>query len=128
MRILVADDHSDGAETQAQLLRMSGHETHVCLHGNEVMEMVERIRPDAILLDLVMPGMDGFEVADELSHNTDLRPRLVVAVTGATDRATRDRTEQAGFDYYLAKPVYWPDLQSILARADRQSDGVGSQP
>jgi CheY-like chemotaxis protein len=121
MRILVADDHSDVAETQAHLLRMNGYETHVCLHGNEVMEMVERIRPEAILLDLRMPGMDGFDVADELTYNADLRPQLMVAVTGVTDPETRDRTVQAGFDHYLAKPVRWPDLQSILAQADRRS-------
>jgi CheY-like chemotaxis protein len=122
MRILVADDLSDAAETQALLLRLSGHESHVCLHGNEVMEMVERIRPEALLLDLCMPGMDGFDVIDELAQNADLRPQLVVAVTGATDSETRDRTERAGFDYYLAKPVYWPELQAILDQAERHAN------
>ena len=120
IRILVTDDHSDVVETQAEVLRMNGYETHVCFHGNEVMEMVERIRPEALLLDLRMPGMDGFDVADELDHNTDLRPQLLVAVTGAADPETRLRTQQAGFDHYLLKPVRWPDLQSILAQADRR--------
>jgi len=114
MLVLVADDHPDVAHLQATLLKQNGYETEVCVHGNQVMEAIERTRPDVVLLDLTMPGMDGFDVAEELEINADLRPTLLVAVTGHHDEMMRKRTRDAGFDHHLLKPVSWSDLAPLL--------------
>ena len=79
------------------------------------MPLVEENRPDVLLLDLAMPGMNGFDVALELRLNPDLRPRLLIAVTGYSDDGSKEMTARAGFDYHLVKPLMLFNLLSILA-------------
>jgi CheY-like chemotaxis protein len=117
MPILIADDDADTVTTQALLLRSRGYEVLTCVHGNDVMPMVEEHHPRALLLDLSMPQMNGFDVAQELHDNPDLRPQLLVAITGYGDDKTKERTAAAGFDYHLLKPVNIEELAAILDRA-----------
>ena len=114
MCILVADDDHDTVATQALLLRTKGFDVIECEHGKDVMPLVEQHRPNVLLLDLSMPEMDGFDVAEELKENPDLRPNLVVAVTGYGDEATRRRVADAGFDHHFLKPVALPDLLAVV--------------
>ena len=117
LRVVVADDNSDAAETLAMLLRAEGHDVALAANGVEAVEQVNRFGPDIVLLDLGMPVMSGVEAAREIRagpHGPDVR---LVAVTGWGQPADRDRTKQAGFDLHLVKPVTPQDLDEALAIA-----------
>lgn len=118
MRVLVADDDRGNVELQVRLLQREGHHAFRCYHGADVMEMVERLRPDVLLLDLAMPDLSGYEIAEELRLNPDLRPECVIAVTGYDRDSDRARTAEAGFDHHLVKPVSWDQLQAVLESHD----------
>jgi signal transduction histidine kinase len=112
MRVLVVDDNRDAADSLALLLRASGAETDVVYAGQEALATVERFRPHVVLLDLSMPGMDGYQVAQSIrSGNRQVR---IVALTGWTHEQARSRTSQSGFDHHLAKPVDLGSLRSVL--------------
>lgn len=112
LRVLIVDDHAEQVSVMANLLRRSGFEPLECLHSQDCMEMVERLRPDVILLDLTMPSMSGFDIADEIRHNPDLRPSRLIAITGLGSDEYRAQTREHGFDYHFVKPL---DSQEILA-------------
>ena len=102
-RVLVVDDNVDAAESLGLLLKSLGHEICVVYDGLAAVRMAEEFRPDIVLLDLGMPGIDGFETARRLR---DLNKQFkIVAVTGWGQEADRQRTREAGFDLHLVKPV-----------------------
>jgi signal transduction histidine kinase/CheY-like chemotaxis protein len=102
-RVLIADDNADAAESLSLLLKALGNETCVVYDGIATIEMAEKFRPDIVLLDLGMPGIDGFETARRLRNlNKHFR---IVAVTGWGQQLDRQKTREAGFDLHLVKPV-----------------------
>src|SRR4051812_3192622 len=102
-RVLVVDDNVDAAESLGLLLKSLGHDTCVVYDGIAAIRMAEAFRPDIVLLDLGMPGIDGFETARRLRGlNKQFK---IVAVTGWGQEADRQRTRDAGFDLHLVKPV-----------------------
>jgi CheY-like chemotaxis protein len=112
-RILIVDDNADAAESLAMLLGLQGHETRVALSGKEALAGAEGFAPDVALLDLGLPEMDGFELAARLRAMPQLAAIRLVALTGYGRSEDRQRTQAAGFDEHLVKPV---DL-AALARA-----------
>jgi len=116
-RVLVVDDNVDGAESVALLLRLFGHEVRVAHDGLAALAAVEAFRPEVVLLDIGLPGMDGLEVARTLRQQPDLKDVLLVALTGYGREEDRRRTQEAGFDVHLVKPVHANDLPPLLARA-----------
>jgi CheY-like chemotaxis protein len=114
MPILIVDDDQAAAETQAIILRRHGYSVLTCTDGADALGLIEQHRPRVLLLDLILPGVDGFDVVQELKENPDLRPKLVIAVTGYGDVDTREQTAAAGFDYHLVKPVKLAELLEIL--------------
>jgi CheY-like chemotaxis protein len=127
LRVLVVDDDSDHASSLAMLLTGCGYDSHVCLDSQDCMAAVERLRPHVILLDLSMPGMTGFDIAQEIRHNPDLRPARLVAVTGHDQESVRQQTKTSGFDHHLLKPVAFQDLEGILRTAQRIQE-MGALP
>jgi CheY-like chemotaxis protein len=127
LRVLVVDDDSDHASSLAILLREYGYDSHVCLHAQDCMEAVERLRPQVILLDLAMPGMTGFDIAREIQDNPDLSPARLVAVTGHGQESVRQQTKTSGFDHHLLKPIAFQDLEGILRMAQRMEE-MGTLP
>jgi PAS domain S-box-containing protein len=115
-RILVVDDNRDAAESMAMMLEFLGHETRAANAGNEALEMVETFRPDTILLDIGMPGMNGYETCRRLRTTSRGREVVVIAVTGWGQDDDRERSREAGFDHHLTKPVELASLQDLLAR------------
>jgi CheY-like chemotaxis protein len=114
--VLVVDDNHDAADALAEVLGLLGCTTRACYDGAAALGAAAEFRPDACLLDLVMPGMDGYELAARLRAGAGSRPLLLVATTalgGAEDRA---RTAIAGFHYHLVKPVDTPTLFDALRR------------
>jgi CheY-like chemotaxis protein len=114
MRVLVVDDNVDAAETMGMLLTALGVECRLAFHGAQALQRVEAGRPDAILLDLGMPGMDGYEVAKRLRAR-DPGVKLV-ALTGWSQVEDIQRTRAAGFADHLSKPVSPTALTAVLRR------------
>ena len=115
-RFLVVDDNIDAASSQVTLLRMLGHEAESAFDGSEALRKAASFRPQVVLLDLGMPGMDGFEVARRLRETPEGREAKIIAQTGWNQAEDRRRTAQAGFDAHLAKPVEISTLMETLAR------------
>jgi PAS domain S-box-containing protein len=113
-RILVVDDSRDAAESLALLLRLEGHEVQVARDGPAALELARRQRPEVAFLDLAMPGMDGYELCRRLRAEPALAPTLLVALTGWGQEADRRRSEEAGFDRHLVKPVEPQSLRRLL--------------
>ena len=104
-RILVVDDNVDAATTLDVLLRSLGHATRVAHNGMNALEIAREFRPDVILLDIGMPGMDGYEVARRLRAMNHGQTFRIVAITGWGQENDRKRSKEAGFDLHLVKPV-----------------------
>ncbi len=113
-RVMVVDDNVDAAAMLEMLLRSLGHETRVTHDGIEALRVASEFRPDIVLLDIGMPGLDGYEVARRLRSLAKDRPLRIVAVTGWGQDADRQRSHEAGFDLHLVKPVDATDLAQAL--------------
>jgi signal transduction histidine kinase/ActR/RegA family two-component response regulator len=129
LTVLVVDDNRDGAETIADLLRAWGHRPHTAHEGHTGVRLAAELRPDVLLLDLGLPGLDGYDVA-RIIGNAGLRDGLLlVAVTGYGQEGDRARTAAAGFDHHLVKPVDPEELRRLLegvrAGASRPVTGTG---
>ena len=117
-RILVVDDNVDAAATLGLLLKSLGHEICVVYDGLQALRMAVEFRPDVVLLDIGMPGLDGYEVARRLRALKRVKPLRIVAVTGWGLEADRARSREAGFDLHLVKPVDPTVLTSAIASSN----------
>ncbi len=115
LRVLVVDDSEDAARMSAMLLRSWGHEVRVAHDGPAALERAAGFHPHVILLDIGLPGMDGYEVARHVRQNPHLTGTRLVAVTGYGQDTDRRRSEEAGFDVHLVKPVEPSALKELLA-------------
>jgi signal transduction histidine kinase/DNA-binding response OmpR family regulator len=115
LSVLVVDDNRDVAESTAVLLRMAGCETHVVYDGDEALRAMARVRPDAVLLDIGLPRMNGYEVAERIRAEPDYRRTLIVAVSGYGQQEHRLQSQRSGFDYHIVKPIDPPLLTGLLA-------------
>jgi CheY-like chemotaxis protein len=114
LRILVADDLADSADSLALILRAVGHEVHTVYDGVEALKEAARFLPDAVLLDLGMPRMDGIDVCKCIRAQPWGRTMLIVAQTGWGRDADIRRTHEAGFDMHITKPINFEELLSKL--------------
>jgi CheY-like chemotaxis protein len=115
-RVMVVDDNRDSAETMAMLLELLGHEIRVAHDGLQALELAEQFRPHALLLDIGMPRLNGYEVCSRLRKQLWGRDMLLIAVTGWGQETDQRRSREAGFDAHLVKPVEPLALQDALAR------------
>ena len=115
-RVLVVDDNADAAESLALLLYTAGAEVRIANDGPAGLQAADEFRPHAVLLDLGMPGMDGFEVARRLRADARQAGLVIVALTGWGQEEDRHRTRSGGFDRHLTKPVDVDGLLDILSR------------
>jgi len=114
LRILVVDDNRDVAESTAMLLRQDGHEVHAVYDGAEAIQRASEQPPAVVLLDIGMPGLDGYEVARRMRARPELADTWLVALTGWGLEQDRRRSKEAGFDHHLVKPVAAPALKELL--------------
>lgn len=121
-RLLVVDDNVDAAATLATLLRLQGHNVRIAYDGLTALEVAEKFAPALILLDLGMPGMDGYEVARRIRQMPRLDGARLVALTGWGQEDDRRRSAEAGFDRHLVKPLQPDVLASLLADWEPQTD------
>jgi CheY-like chemotaxis protein len=122
-RILVVDDYIPAARAISQLLRLDGHTVVTAFNAEHVLDAAVGFRPDIVLLDLTLQGADdGFVVARWLRDEAGLPDVLIVALTGRCDDELAQRAADAGFNYYLLKPVGWDDLQAVIASVDEERE------
>jgi CheY-like chemotaxis protein len=114
-RILLVDDHHDSADSLATLLRLLGHDVRVAYDGPAAISTATAWLPDAILLDIGLPGMDGYATAAGLRAIPGVEDTLLLALTGFGREQDRQRTHEAGFDGHLVKPVDLTALNTLLA-------------
>jgi signal transduction histidine kinase/CheY-like chemotaxis protein len=114
-RILLIDDNVDLTTTMSALLRLGGHEVSVCCDGPSGIEAATELQPEVILVDIGLPGMNGYEVASRLRQMPLFDRTMLVAVTGYGQADDRRRAREAGFDHHLVKPVFFEALQQLLA-------------
>ena len=114
LRILVVDDNEDAAQSLGLLLRAMGHEVRIAHDGAGALAQLDGFTPDLALLDIGMPGMDGYELSHRLRSNPALRHLVIAAVTGWGETHDRMRTEPAGFDHIFRKPIGADDLGRVL--------------
>jgi signal transduction histidine kinase/CheY-like chemotaxis protein len=129
-RVLVVDDNVSSAESLAKVLKLDGHEVQVTHDGGAALEAVPRFRPEVVLMDIGLPGMDGYEVARRLRHDAELAAgiSLLVAVTGYAEDEARRRSSEAGFDHHLVKPVDPDGVLALLASLAWDNDDRESDP
>ncbi len=118
-RILVVDDNMDTAELLSVLLEMEGHKVAVADSGVAAVDLALKFLPEAALVDIGMPGMDGYEVARRMRRAPELRHTALVAITGYGQQEDIQRSREAGFDYHLVKPVDTNELMQVLKKIGR---------
>lgn len=120
-RILVADDNRDALESLAQLLQLAGHEVYQAADGLEALTVAAETHPDLVMLDIGMPGLDGYEVARRIRAEQWGRGLMLVAVTGWGQDADRRRSRDAGFDSHWVKPLDAQKLAALLSALPAQT-------
>jgi two-component system, chemotaxis family, CheB/CheR fusion protein len=118
-RVLIIDDNIDGAESLRDLLELDGHTVDVALDGTRGLEKVGVFRPDVILCDIGLPGVDGYQLATALKANAALGGAFLVAMTGYALPEDKRRALDAGFDGHLAKPTTVDLLRKAISEASR---------
>ena len=113
-RVLIADDNRDAAESLAILLQMDGHDVSIAQDGAEALAMFARQRPDAVVLDIGMPGLNGYEVARRMRRQTNGTPLLLIAATGWGQPADKALAFAAGFDHHFTKPLEPAAISRLL--------------
>jgi len=115
LRVLVVDDNRDAADSLAMMLELTGHEVRTAHDGEAALNEAARFTPDVVLLDIGMPGMNGYEVALRLRETPHGRRARIVALTGWGQEDDKRRAVDAGFDQHLTKPVDPASLSTVLA-------------
>ncbi len=119
MRILVVDDNPDAAKTLGMLLASKGHEVQVTFGGSGALEAAPIYNPHMILLDIGLPGLDGYKIAQRLREQVETKSIVLVALTGYGQPEDRQRAKEAGFDFHLVKPVNIADVEVVIGTISR---------
>ena len=120
LRVLVVDDNRDAADSLALLVEYWGHQVTKVYDAAAALRVAAELCPHVVLLDIMMPGTDGLQVASCLAQHPDLRDTVLIAVTGCTDDSIKRRASVAGIHHYLLKPVDPHMMQALLAKLAAQ--------
>jgi CheY-like chemotaxis protein len=129
-RVVVVDDTRAAVYTLARLLETMGQQVRTANDAATALELVRKERPDLVISDLAMPNMNGYELAQRLRQEPALSGLVLVALTGYGQESSRRQAKEAGFDYYLVKPVSLEALETMLAAlpADSPANFTTSDP
>jgi PAS domain S-box-containing protein len=123
LRLLLVDDSVDAATLLSMVLEADGYDVRVAHEAKHALEVAALFQPEIVLLDLGLPGMDGFQLAREMRKLAATADALLIAITGYGQAADRLRSQEAGFDHHLVKPVAAEEIQRVIA--SRFPDGAG---
>ena len=126
--ILIVDDNHDVADSTAMLLRAVGWKVYLAYDGEEAIQSARTLHPDAVLLDIGLPGVDGYQVAERIRAEPGNQRTLIVAVSGYGQEEHRRRSKRAGFDHHVVKPIDPTILTQLLASALRGSPAAAAEP
>ena len=118
-RIVVADDNVDAAESLSMLLELSGHETRTAHDGDQALALALDFRPEVVILDIAMPGLNGYELARNIRAEPWGGPVLLIAASGWGRSEDKQRSLDAGFDHHLVKPIEFDALENLLTAQTR---------
>ena len=119
-RIVLVEDNEDTVELMGTLLSQNGFDVRTASDGLAAVALIEAFSPDVALIDIGLPGIDGFEVARRVRTTSNNPHVILLALTGYDQLATRARAIRAGFDAHLIKPVRLSQILAITARHERQ--------
>jgi CheY-like chemotaxis protein len=128
LRVLVVDDNQDAAESLGMMLSLVGSEVRIAHDGHEAIEAAGDFRPDAVLLDIGLPGLDGYHVAEAIRGRPWGKSMVLVAVTGWGQEKDKNASHAAGFDHHLVKPVDPDALLRLLATVEPGRDNARPGP
>ena len=114
--MLIVDDNVDSARGLARLLKILGHDVQVAHDGPSALEVARQACPNFVLLDIGLPGMDGFEGAERLRGDEGCRGAVLIAVTGYAENQVQGHARGSCFDHHFVKPIDHDALISLLAR------------
>ena len=123
LRILVVDDNIDGAQSMMALLQMSDHEVELAFDGPSALVAARAWRPDVVILDIGLPGLNGYEVAKRLRKDAEFGQAILIAVTGYGHESDRQNSRDAGFDHHLTKPTDYAELEKLIKLAASRERG-----
>ena len=103
-RVLVVDDHVDSAESMGELLKLEGHSKCYAYESHSALEKVKAFNPDVALLDIGLPGLDGYELARRMRADEKFKHIVLIALTGYGQDKNRARSKDAGFDHHMSNP------------------------
>jgi len=110
------DDNRDSANSMAMLLKYDGHTTHTAYDGLEAVEAATTFRPDVVLLDIGLPGLNGYEACRRIREQASDKTVRLIALTGWGQHEDRQKTTEAGFDAHFVKPVDFAELLKVLEK------------
>src|SRR5579859_6673810 len=114
LSILIAEDNADEASTLRVILERAGHRVEVARNGTEALVVARLLMPDVLLLDLGLPGLDGFQVASQIRSHPGLDAIRIIAVSGFSSEQHYEQSAQSGISHYLVKPVDPVQLLALL--------------
>jgi CheY-like chemotaxis protein len=123
-RVLIVDDNHDSADSLAMLMQITGNKTYMAHDGLKAVEAIEKYRPEVVLLDIGLPGLDGHEVCRRVREQPWGKDIVVIALTGWGQEDDRRKSEEAGFDGHLVKPVDYDQLLELLASLTNEREKV----
>jgi CheY-like chemotaxis protein len=113
-RVLVVDDHEDSTESLGLLLRLMGHDVRLAADGPAALRAAEEFSPEIVILDIGLPGMDGYEVAARLRERPQFSATRLIALTGYGQEEDRQRSREVGFEAHLIKPIEMESLHQLI--------------
>jgi CheY-like chemotaxis protein len=125
-RVLLVDDNADIVESTADMLAMAGHTLRCAHDGAQALALAQEFAPEVVLLDIGLPGLDGYQVARLLRQMPQLRQARLIALTGYGMPTDRQRSRDAGFDHHLTKPVDPAALRALIELNDADSVARGT--
>lgn len=125
IQVLVVDDNRDAADAMVMAAQVLGHEATACYDGADALSLLETFRPDLMILDLSMPGMDGYTLARAIRGNGKFTGVPIIALSGFGADSDRERSLAAGFDMHLLKPMEIDTLERVIEDVSRRAGQPG---
>ena len=124
LRVLIVDDNRDGADALGLLVEALGNQVHVTYGGTQALDVANAFQPDLMLIDLVMPDIDGCDLATQLRRIPAFKETKIVAITGLKDEKHRALAMKAGCDLVLVKPAALADIKAVLGSVGQNAKGI----
>lgn len=124
LRVLIVDDNRDGADALGLLVEALGNQVHVTYGGTQALDVANAFQPDLMLIDLVMPDIDGCDLATQLRRIPTFKETKIVAITGLKDEKHRALAMKAGCDLVLVKPAALADIKAVLGSVVQNAKGI----